>query len=84
MQFLPLSGLWLQSGGPSQDEPPKIRVIVGRVIVSSVLCMGASVVLLAFPDAPMFAVMGVGCAMGVAGEQALESMLARFAARRAV
>lgn len=66
----------------AQDEPPKLRVILGRVIVSSVLCMAASTVLLAYPDAPVFAVVGVGCALGVAGEQALESVLARFAARR--
>ncbi len=42
----------------AQDEPPKLRIILGRVLIASPLAMAAGAVLLVYPDAPQLAVMG--------------------------
>lgn len=66
----------------SQEKPPKIRIVIGRMIVGGVLGMAASSLLVLFPDAPQWAVFGAGCALVVGGEQTLEALVSRFAARR--
>ncbi|MGL4925621.1 MAG: holin [Plesiomonas shigelloides] len=53
------------------------RMLVGRTLIGSVLSMSAASVLLHIPDAAPLAVVGVGAALGVAGEQCIEIYLRR-------
>ncbi|MGD8163365.1 holin [Pantoea sp. FN0307] len=65
-------GKLLAEGGPITS-----RVVFGRVILGSALTVAAGAVLYFVPELPMLAVLGIGSAMGIAGQQGVEVWLRR-------
>lgn len=61
----------------ASSEPITPRLVIGRVILGSALTVAAGAVLYFVPQLPMLAVMGIGSAMGIAGQQGVEAWLRR-------
>lgn len=62
----------------ASDSPLTWRMVVGRAITTGGLAMGASAVLLPFPDATMLVVVGVGAIFGTLGTAGLERIAVRW------
>lgn len=56
-------------------DPITPRLFFGRVILGSIVSMVAGVALVQFPELSPVAVNGIGCALGIAGYQAVERWL---------
>lgn len=59
------------------DDPITARLFFGRVILGSTVSMMAGVALVQFPELSPIAINGIGCALGIAGYQAVERYLRR-------
>lgn len=59
-------------------EPVTWRILLGRTLAGSVLSMSAAAVLFQYPDLPPIVVVGLGAALGMAGEQCIEILLRRW------
>lgn len=61
----------------ASSEPITPRLVIGRIILGSALTVAAGAALYFVPELPMLAVMGIGSAMGIAGQQGVEAWLRR-------
>ncbi|RQM39359.1 phage holin family protein [Erwinia psidii] len=55
------------------NERITLRLALGRIILGSAVALVAGVLLLQFEDIPELAVIGVACALGIAGHTAIEA-----------
>ncbi|KAB7715708.1 holin [Plesiomonas shigelloides] len=63
-------------------EPVTWRILLGRTLAGSALSMSAAALLFQYPTMSPIALVGIGAALGVAGEQCLEIILRRWLANR--
>ena len=57
------------------DERITVRVVVGRAILGSATSLLAGVVLIQVPNLSPLALLGVGSALGIVGQQYIEKIL---------
>lgn len=55
------------------NERITLRLMTGRIILGSAVALVAGVVLLQFEEIPELAVIGIACALGIAGHTAIEA-----------
>lgn len=53
------------------------RLVLGRVILGSALCVAAGALLYLVPDLHPLALLGIASTMGIAGQQAVEAWIQR-------
>lgn len=61
------------------DEELTLRLIVGRTLLGAATSLIAGVALLQIPDMDPLALIGIGSALGIAGQQTVEAWLKKKA-----
>lgn len=59
-------------------EPITLRLLLGRVLVGAGLSMAATVALAMIPNLSLLTLVGIGSALGIAGQSLLEKLVQRW------